>query len=183
MFNKCCVNDMEKVAKSYLGVSCYRICIGKMKKIVFWCNVGEFVHWGSQHLYFQHCSRDLLGTFLQLENTFFWLCCCFVVGSSESSCSSSPVWTCSFVSCLWHLSMAVASLIWFCEIDITTVSSQWLLQTNVTLLKNNKPIKMCHLEIFIFSSVWKCDCSFLDFVSVQNMCIGNAFFFPPKGYI
>lgn len=182
MLSQCSLNDMEKVPNSYLGISCYWIFIEEMKQIVFWCNVGDFVRWGSLHLYFQHCSRDLLEDFfLQLEDTFFWLCYCFVVGSSESSGSySSPLWSCSFLSSLWLLSMAVASLIWFCEINITTMSSQMSCRQMSlrTLLKNNKPIKICHLEIFIFSSVLKCDCSF-------SLCritfMGNAFF-PPQGF-
>lgn len=98
------------------------------------------------------------GFFVSWKMFYFGcIAACLVVGSSESSGSySSLLWTCFFLSSLWLLGMVVASLIWFSEISISNMSSQWLLRKNTfkNPIKKHKPIKMCHLEIFIFQVFW-----------------------------
>lgn len=140
-------------------------------------------------LYFQYYSRVLccwFFFFLQLQDMFYFGCvaACLVVGSSESSGSySSPLWTCSFLSSLWLPSVVVASLIWFCEISISNMSSQWLLKKNTfkNPIKKHKPIKMCHLEIFIFQVFWSVIVLFqiVFWLCAEYMC-GKWLFFPPK---
>lgn len=177
-----------------------------MKEFAYQCQVGEFLHIRSLErslpmrvyqsmlkiiplicLHFKYCSRVL--HYLQQEDMFYFGCvaACLVVGSSEGSGNfSSPLWTYSFQRSLWFLSVTVVSLIWFCEVSISNMSNQWILKKSTfkNPIKKHKPIKMCHLEIFIFQVFWSVIVLFqIVFWVCAEYRYEKWLLFPPEGLI